>query len=137
MGLPLHKEQGFDIGINPTITDDINLKRLLTDLKRFLCTPIELIYQAIPKRPGLRSTTSFKILTFIYCTPATTKQHISDMIDCNNEAVKRSVEYLLKLGYIRMMPSMRYVKPFNSYKQERTYLITPKGKTVLSKLLNY
>lgn len=132
-----HALESFQGEINHEEQSEINLMRLTKAIKKYFGTPKELLYHYIPKTEGVRSTTAYNVLIFIHCTPATTNQHIADSVHCNNAAVKRSVIYLRRLGYIRLMPHQRYIKPFNTYKTEKTYIITPKGKTVLSKLLNY
>jgi DNA-binding MarR family transcriptional regulator len=125
MGYALLRDE---IGINTTIAEEECLLSVTKAICKYYATPKELLYKYIPKVKGVRSTSSYNVLIFIYCTPASTELHIAENIHSDQATIKRCVSYLKLLGYI---------KPFNSYKQEKTWLITTKGKSVLAKLLDY
>ena len=125
------------IEVNSPTTDNDKLLTITKGLKSYFSISSETIKKYIPAKTGLRVDTTLMVLSLLHCTPASTMYHISDTIHCDHRTIKRSVEHLLALGLIRMMPQQRWIAPFNSYKQEKTWLITNKGKTVLSKLLDY
>lgn len=129
--------EGVRNDVNPNQSIDSNILALTNGIKCFLSVSPEGISKYIPHRSGIRVTSVFMVLCLVNSTPTTTCSYLAVTTHCNGKTVKNSMGYLIELSLVQSIPAMRYIVPFNSYKQEKTYFITKKGKYVLSKLLDY
>jgi hypothetical protein len=125
-------------GINTPSKEYTTNETLLLQAYKLFTTPHRLIREYIPEKRGVRSTFCFKVLVIIACNERVTETGIRAILNGTKETgVKSANERLCDLGLIRPVNKPRLIIPFQAYKIDKGYMITPKGKSALNRMLDY
>jgi hypothetical protein len=104
---------------------------------KYATTPAKVIQAHIPKTPGIRSSFCYLILLLICAHPRHTIGYYNDSLGTTHEVVRKAVRYLLRLNYVKEVRSPRLIIPMNVYMVDTCYILTPSGRKVIQRLLEY
>lgn len=82
----------------------------------------------------VKGTTTFSTLLLVYLYPRYTIKQLSAIT--NQLSVERSISILLRLNYIRVIGKPRLIVPFQRFKVDKGYVITPAGEAILRKIVS-
>ena len=94
-----------------------------------------LIDPHIPRRPGIRNTFAFQCLLSINVTPWLTKTAYANSFNRCKQSTCHTIDYLKELGLVSELGKPRLIIPFQKFKIDTAYTITPKGSKVVAEIL--
>lgn len=91
----------------------------------------------INKKTGIRQKFCFQVLLLL-CYRDEMRTSKSELVHITNGlfiSVDRAIDYLVDLGFARMIGKPRLIIPFNAYKIDKGYVITILGKLAVKKII--
>jgi hypothetical protein len=134
----MEQEKGLKIGIDTPLKHSEKVSPQILQAYRVLTKPLSIIREYIPEVKGIKSSFCFKLMVIIACNERITEGCIRAILNGAKESsVRPANNRLISLGYIREVNKPRLIIPFQAYKIDKGYMITPKGKSALNKMLDY
>lgn len=143
MSVPKDNNNGVEVGrkgqrgAEPCLHIGTINNMALLSISKYAITPNTVIHSQIPKTAGIRSSFCYLLMVIISVHPRHTMAYYDDVLGTTFEVVRKAVRYLIRLGYVREVSSPRLIIPLNSYIIDNCYILTPLGRSVLNKLLDY
>ena len=132
----MSKLEGSDsTGVSPVNINDKDIKRLIIAANKLNTLSPALIDLYIPRRLGLRNTFAFQCLLNIYATPQLTKTAYARSFNTCRQSTCHTIDYLNELGLVCEFGKPRLIVPFQRFKVDIAYNITPKGIKVIAEVL--
>lgn len=120
-----------------TITTYCNdIQTLLTAYSRVAFIPAAVITKHIPYNERLRVKTSFNILVIVKLLGSPSRAAILQHGMLGIGSTQYALAYLVRLGFIRTCGKPRLIKPFQRYKIDTGYVITPLGEKTIIAILS-
>lgn len=94
-----------------------------------------LINLHIPQKAGIRNTFTFQCLLNINLAPQLTKTAYANSFNKCKQSTYLAIDYLKELGLVSELGKPRLIKPFQRFKIDTVYAITPKGSKIITEIL--
>jgi len=132
----MNKRVGKDCtGVSPANINDKDINRLIIAANKLNNLRPALIDLYIPRRSGIRNTFAFQCLLNIYIAPRLTKTACATSFNTCRQSTCHTIDYLKELGLVRECGKPRLIIPFQRFKVDTAYKITPKGNKVITEVL--
>jgi len=118
------------------ISDYDALKKHLEAHLKIYSPATSIITSNIKQIPGNRPTYLYRILVTIASLDKPCEFNIRKAIKGNSVSILSAVNSLQQEGYIKMIKKPRLIHQLNRIKLEKAYILTPKGKQVLCKIIS-
>ena len=128
----LHKYSG---AVSPGNINDKHINRLIIIANKINGLKPALIDPYIPRKQGLRNTFAFQCLLNINVAPRLTKTAYARSFSTCRQSTCRTIEYLKELGLVYELGRPRIIIPFQRFKVDTAYSITPKGSQLIRDVL--
>lgn len=134
MGLPITVCDGREV-VNTTIPNYNNIHSQLITHFTIATISIALLNKHLPGKQGIRIRTLFNCLVAVYLMDRASKFNICNKYNYNERSVSCSLCHLLELKLIRSIGKPRLIVPFQKFKVDVGYVITPLGEQTIVKIL--
>lgn len=125
----------YSTGVNPATGNDKGINCLIIAACKLNNLSPALINPYIPRRAGVRNTFAFQCLLNINVTPRLTKTAYANSFNKCKQSTCHTIDYLKELGLVSELGKPRLIIPFQKFKIDTTYAITPKGSNVITEIL--
>lgn len=115
---------------------ELSPRQKLSLLIQYQAIPREPIRHKIPKRSGINSLGTFKMLMTITDHPGLNMSQLRFYFNTQNTSLCNSVQYLLELGYISVIKKPRWIPKISAWIVDDAYKPTQKGKEIVFNILD-
>jgi hypothetical protein len=122
-------------GVSSVSINDEHINRLIIVANKINGLRPALIEPHIPRKQGLRSTFAFQCLLNINVVPRLTKAGLARSFNTCRQSTCHTIDYLNELGLVYELGKPRLIIPFQRFKVDTAYNITPKGFQVIRDVL--
>jgi len=134
----LNEVQDDDSCINEVTTESseyLSFNTQIINIVKFLELKLSTIRKYIPDKKGIRASNCFELLILISANPRTTQWYLRFVTNSTGFTISKNVNYLLELSLIKQIGKPRLIVPFQKFKVDKGYVITPAGEKLLREIL--
>jgi hypothetical protein len=125
-----------ECGINTHKTTNEQAENNILTAVKLYTLDTDVLRSLLGNPEGLVLNSCLRVLVLVYGYPKRTIGQLWKISRTANErTMKRTTLHLCNVGLIKEMGRPRFIEPFKAWKIDKAYVITPKGKNVLIKLL--
>ena len=121
----------YSDAVSPVSNNDEVINRLVIAYNKINDIRPALIDPYIPRKQGLRNTFAFQCLLNIHVSPRLTKTGYARLFNTCRQSTCHAIDYLNELGLVCELGKPRFIIPFQRFKVDTSYNITPKGFKVV------
>ena len=125
----------YNCGVSPAAVNDKGINDVIIAACKLNSLSPALINPYIPQRAGIRNTFAFQCLLNINVTPRLTKTAYANSFNKCKQSTCLAIDYLIELGLVSELGKPRLIIPFQRFKIDTAYTITPKGSKVVAEIL--